>query len=64
LVVLVKSDLQDDSNIERALINAKIEYQMAFPSSWGNGHPYLIVDGVPLDEKRALKWIGEHMTDE
>ena len=64
MVVLVKTDSNTDNKLEEALVNAKIEYQMAFPSTWGNGHPYLIVDGVPLDEKRALKWIGEHRTDE
>lgn len=30
----------------------------------GIGFPYLQVDGVPLDEERASKWIRGLLTDE
>lgn len=29
------------------------------PPDCGLEFPYLIVDGVPLDEERAMKWIKE-----
>ena len=30
----------------------------------GIGFPYLLVDGVPLDEERANKWLRGLLTDE
>ena len=59
MVVLVVSDYEQISELEFALMKAKIPYEVDVgKASYGIRQPFLIVDGVPLDMGRALKWIG------
>ena len=52
------------SNLEWMLVAANIEYQLCIDiGNYGITSPYLVVDGVPLDEKRAKIWIKEHRND-
>lgn len=58
MVVLVTDSLDNCWYIEHQLIKHKIEYDITLNTdNIGLETPYLIVDGVPLDTKRALKWI-------
>ena len=48
----------EETELEQALQNADIEYQLCVDlGNYGIKTPYLVVDGVPLDKERSLKWI-------
>ena len=52
--------------LEWLLIINHIEYRTTTPLNRGNhniGTPYLIVDGVPLDLDRAIKWMEEKVKE-
>ena len=60
MVELYTSDFEE-SPLEKELQNADIEYQLCLDlGQYGLKAPYLVVDGVPLDSKRAKIWIKEH----
>lgn len=50
--------------LEWELIVNKIDYRCEEWNKFGLDTPYLIVDGVPLDFDRAIKWIKECHTHE
>lgn len=61
-VTLVVNDLDQLTMLEYMLVNANIEYTLEL--SDGNDSitpPYLIIHGVPIDERRSLAWIKEQM---
>lgn len=61
MVTLVLYDYDQLSFLEEALIKSKIEYELSVEEEpIGIKPPYLIVDGVPLSENKAMKWIKEH----
>ena len=61
MVELYLWDFDDNTDLEQMLIDADIEYQLALDmGDYGLVTPYLVVDGVPLDKKRAKIWIKEH----
>lgn len=65
MVELVTNELSKRSNLERELIAANIQYQIVLDiGNYGVKPPFIVVDGVPLDEKRALVWIKESKHDE
>lgn len=48
----------DETPLERELQNADIEYQLCLDlGHYGLKAPYIVVDGVPLDSARAIKYI-------
>lgn len=48
----------EETALERELQRADISYQLCLDlGHYGFKPPYLVVDGVPLDFNRALKWI-------
>lgn len=54
-------DFEYETDLEKLLQEANIEYQLALDlGNYGLKAPYLVVDGVPLDKKRAKIWIKEH----
>lgn len=56
MVTLVVNDYEQVSLLESALENANIAYTIELgDSNKGIRPPYLIVDGVPLDEVRAMR---------
>lgn len=60
MVSLLVDNLTQKTLLEQALINADIEYEVNLDDGrYGIKPPYLLVHGAPLDELRALKWIGE-----
>lgn len=60
MVELYLSDFEETA-LETELQNADIEYQLCFDlGNYGLKAPYLVVDGVPLDYKRAKIWLKEH----
>lgn len=60
MIILVINEFDFNSNLIQALCNADVEFQYEFEvKSCGIKPPYLVVDGVPLDEERAYKWIKE-----
>lgn len=60
MVVLVVDNCYQVSALEWALVQANIQYKVEVGNArHGIGQPYLLVDGVPLDMGRALKWIGD-----
>lgn len=61
MVKLVIDDYEQISILEEALITANIKYEIEIKlDQRGICPPYIVVDGVPLDTNRAMKWIGEH----
>ena len=61
MVELVVWDFEEETSLEKALNKANIEYQIALDMGhYGIATPYLVVDGVPLDKKRATIWVKEH----
>ena len=60
MVSLLVDNLTQQTKLEQALINADIEYEVSIDDGrYGIKPPYLLVYNAPLDELRALKWIGE-----
>lgn len=60
MVLLMVDNLAQITMLENALLTAKIEYELGIDDGrYGIKPPYLLVYGAPLDELRALKWIGE-----
>lgn len=60
MVSLMVNDLEQMTLLEHALITADITYEVVFDDGrYGITPPYIIVDGAPLDELRALKWLNE-----
>ena len=61
MVELVVFDFEEETDIEKALNQANIEYQLCIDMGhYGIKAPYIVVDGVPLDKAHALIWIKEH----
>lgn len=62
MVQLFVDDLKQMTLLEQALINAGINYEIDLDyGRYGIKPPYLLVYNAPLDELRALKWIGERI---
>lgn len=60
MVSLLVDDLTQMTLLEQALIIAGIKYDINLDDGrYGLKAPYLLVYGAPLDEVRALKWIGD-----
>ena len=60
LILDKMDDFEQVSMLEYALIQADIPYEIAVQEcDCGIRPPYLVVDGVPLDDNRAMKWIKE-----
>lgn len=63
MVTLILDDylrLEPISELEQLLIDKNIQFQIGFDVSvYGWSKPYLIVDGVPLDNVRSIKWVKE-----
>ena len=61
MVELIVWDFDEESELEKLLQEANIEYQLYLNMGhYGFQQPYIIVDGVPLDGKRAKRWIKEY----
>lgn len=51
--------------LEQLLVDNNIPFQRSLNVySHGISAPYLIVDGVPIDETRAKKWIKERSNND
>ena len=65
MVELVVWDFEEESDLELMLQEANIEYQLCLNMGHcGIKPPYLVVDGVPLDYKRARRWIKEYKAND
>lgn len=53
MVILMAEKSYQQNGLRLAMDEACIPYEIRVSDSG----TYLVVDGVPLDEKRALKWI-------
>lgn len=61
MVELYTYDLEE-TVLEQELQRANIEYQLCLDlRQYGLRTPYLVVDGVPLDFDRSIKWIKEQV---
>lgn len=61
MVELFVTDFEEETALQKALNQANIEYQLGIDlEGYGIQAPYLVVNGVPLDEKHAMIWIKEH----
>ena len=59
-VTLITDDTGQVNFLEQELTRANIQYKVEIRTSdFGLPKPYLLVDGIPLDMFRALKWIKE-----
>ena len=63
MVELVVWDFEEESDLELMLQEANIEYQLCLNLGYGIRPPYLVVDGVPLDNKRSRRWVKEYGND-
>jgi hypothetical protein len=63
MVKLMVDDFDQISILENMLEQNNISFVLEL-SNWSYGirPPFLIVNGVPLDMGRAIKWIKEHGT--
>lgn len=60
MVKVIVEDFDQVSILEDMLDKAGISYNLElFNRSYGIRPPFLVVDGVPLDMGRAIKWIKE-----
>ena len=60
MVELVVKDVSQVTQLERYLQNKKIKYVLVENKRpIGVNTPYIIVNGAPLDEIRAMKWMEE-----
>lgn len=59
MVKLVTDNSDQISILEWELIRNNIDYTIVKCSRYNITKPYLIVDGIPLDFERSLKWIKE-----
>lgn len=60
MVELVTTDEKQITMLEWLLINNDIDYVLRVDTPYSSFQlPYLIVNGVPLDFERSIKWIGE-----
>lgn len=60
MVYLFVDNFDDESELEKALVDKGIEFQVYIDILvYGLNTPYIVVDGVLLDEKRAWKWLKE-----
>jgi len=58
MVKLFVDDFEQLSLLEYTLVQADIPYEIELaPNNCYVRPPYLVVDGVPLDTQRAMKWI-------
>lgn len=62
MVKLIVDDYEQMTVLEQCLINQKIEYEIELTDAFRSlKTPYLIIDGVPLDFDRSIKWLrGKH----
>lgn len=61
MVELYTSDFKE-TVLEQELQKANIEYQLCLDlGHYGFRPPYLVVDGVPLDNKRSMIWVKERV---
>lgn len=61
MVKLRVDDFEQMTTLEWLLESNRISYELEI-NQVNNGiqTPYLVVDGVPLDFNRSIKWIKEH----
>ena len=64
MITLVVNDTEQISMIEWFLIQKNIRYELCPCNTYGFNPPYLIVDGVPLDNIESLIWIEEQVKNE
>ena len=61
-VTLMVNDLDQLTMLEYMLVNANIDYTVEVSNGkYGITPPYLIVHGVPIDERRSFEWIKGQM---
>lgn len=60
MVKLVVDDYRQVTILENALTEANIDYEITTRDrNYGLSPPYLVVDGVPLELGRAMRWIRD-----
>lgn len=59
MVKLVTDNPNTISALEWQLITHHISYEIESVARFSIDTPYLIIDGVPLDLERSMKWIKE-----
>lgn len=53
-----------DLYLEKELMDAELDYDVSRENKYGLELPVLVVDGVPLDMERAMKYIKESSQNE
>lgn len=63
IITLFVDDVDQISFLEYMLIQTDLHYTIEVNDGrYGLQSPYLLVDGVPLDETRSYKWISEQFS--
>lgn len=60
MVKLITDNSDQISILEWELIRNNIDYEIVKTARCTMKKPHLVVDGVPLDFERSLKWIKEN----
>lgn len=63
MVELIVSDELQLTMLEMMLMSEDIDFNVSTNQQYDMATPYLIVDGVPLDEERSVKWIKERQNE-
>ena len=64
MVTLFVSDLDQLTVLEYLLYTHGVEHKIELNDGrFGMQSPYLMVHGVPLDEKRAIRWVTHRLED-
>lgn len=60
MIYLFVDDSGEEPELQKALVEKGLDFRVA-PDIlvYGLTPPYLLVDGVPLDEERSWKWLKE-----
>lgn len=63
-VTLIIDEVNQVNFLEQELVRSNIKHGVEVrATNFGLPKPYLLVDGVPLDLFRALKWIKENSNE-
>lgn len=62
MLKIVVDDIYQVSFLEMELVNRGISFERVCNEDYAQvfDRPFLIIDGVPLDFERSLKWIKEY----
>ena len=59
MIILVTENPDQINMLEWELIKNHVDYELEYDEVFNLTQPHLIIDGVPLDFERSMKWVKE-----